>query len=133
MLLKPNDVLSIFDQHSIYKEYYPLLYWIFNSHNQKLCAIFVDCLFHFGEIILSQNLKNFSSDSTTSNKVFLKEYLNFNKMEGEHLMGSASFVKFIRIFDAKHFSNFKFAIYPISLIPQTYLQSACVLIVFNCF
>ena len=47
----------------------PILYNIGkNSNNIKIFLLFLDCLFHFSNIILKEN----------NNNLILKKYLNFN-------------------------------------------------------
>ena len=94
LFLRPNCILSMIT----YGKYYttPYLYNIGQTNSSKMIELFLDCMFHFGEILLnekkpidynvgwyndysSKDLDKINIDDLTSNhKTFIQTYLNFS-------------------------------------------------------
>ena len=75
LFLKPNMVLSIVNTDRKFShKHHPLLFTVGCTQNIKLFQLLLNCLIHFSETILGY-------DSETN--LFLKEYLNFNKCNGD--------------------------------------------------
>ena len=110
IFLKPNVIMSLIEpESSSYstKSNQLLLYWIAreSTYKFKLLHFFVECLFHYGEIILNEKFiennsnndsndnnsdSNSSSNKQENDKLFLTRYLNFKKTKG--VMSIATFV-----------------------------------------
>ena len=88
--LRPNCILSMLE----YCEYYTVPYFASISRKDhkasKIHSLFLDCLFHFGEILLNEKKplscnigcydefrKNKIDDIVSNHKLFIQKYLNF--------------------------------------------------------
>ena len=76
LFVKPSIIISMFVKE--HERDILLLYSICQSDNTKMILLFLDCLQHFGEIILGQKYNNNNDDSN----LFFKKYFNFNQCEG---------------------------------------------------
>ena len=90
LFLQPNLVLSIINGSSL--TYYPLLHSIGSHMNDKLWLLFLNCLIHFGIVILGENIEK-NSDENDINKSFLKKYINYNTYTSA-VIGYTIFVKY---------------------------------------
>ena len=88
-LLKPNIVCSVFRNELGYDV--PLLHSILSmdNHPGKICSLLLDGLFHYNDIILSHKL---TDNKEENKKLFLKQYLNFNKLKSP-IVSIYTFVK----------------------------------------
>ena len=102
LFLRPNCVFSIINNVSFeYPEFAPCLYKIlYNCNSEKMSLLYLDCLFHFGEILLNEkkplnyNVGRYSNSNSNSDngdnddhdentikvydKVYIQKYLNFS-------------------------------------------------------
>ena len=108
LFLRPNCILSMFT--CPYKTWVPLLYDVGATQSLKVFSLFLDCLFHFGEILLNEkipvnynkgcysnyNIYEYNADVTNNilknHKLFVQKYLNFNFGQYPSIQ-TASFVK----------------------------------------
>ena len=81
ILYRPNIVMTVIEK-DLEDEYYPLLLWTFLKRNVKLGSLCLESLFHFNDI-LGQNL---TENADENDKLFLKRYLNFNKLKGRRFI-----------------------------------------------
>ena len=104
LFLRPNCILSMINYYNA-----PYLYEAGRA-DLKMFELFLDCIFHFGEILLNEKkplnynvgcyenfdkLDNIKIDSCVSNhKSFVQKYLNFT-LGGRHCISSGQFVKYI--------------------------------------
>ena len=77
LILKPNVVLSYITSIQRYEIDYtvPLLYLIGLFQNNKMIELFLDCLFHYSDVILKQKYEKNNDDKHST--FWLKKYLNF--------------------------------------------------------
>ena len=98
LFLRPNCILSMFnDYHRS-----PYLYSIGKTRSLKLFELFLDCLFHFGEVLLNEKKPfrcnngcyekfNNNDDILLKHKLFIQKYFNFTF--GDEPSASTCFVK----------------------------------------
>ena len=75
ILLKPNIMINIIEKCAFYGQTIaPLLYHIGRNKNSKMFELFLDCLYHFGNVILDDtNNKNSKTDEKEKEKEKGKE------------------------------------------------------------
>ena len=85
--------------------YGPLLYYVGRKNSLKMFSLFLDCLFHFGEVLLNENKPNNCNigcyndyeyktmdDIVGKHKLFIQKYLNFS-LGGKECINEDAFVK----------------------------------------
>ena len=103
LFIRPNCILSMICKNKYGKEIVPLLHHILsNSTLLKAELLFLDCLFHFGEILLNEkkpencNIERYNTDdgyTNTIDKLYIQKYLNFGYGSDPYISES-SFVKY---------------------------------------
>ena len=94
LFLRPNCILSMINDHGLNYDttHTPCLYKIgFHENSSKMIELFLDCMFHFGEILLNEKkpiiynkgiYDDFSKDKIgniiSKHKTFVQMYLNFS-------------------------------------------------------
>ena len=72
LLVRPNLVFSLIEKDGSFVHG---LDFVGKIGHEKMMSLYLDCLFHFGEIVLNQKLNQPNSDSSP---LFLQKVLNFD-------------------------------------------------------
>ena len=107
LFCRPNCILSMINFEDDECGGGPYLYYVNESNSYKMSSLFLDCLFHFGEILLNEKKplncnigcyndfeKNKINSILSNQKVFVQKYLNFS-LGDEPSIGTLKFVKYI--------------------------------------
>ena len=90
LFFRPNCILSMINYNNFWGPI-PYLFDIVETKSSKMVSLFLDCLFHFGEIVLNESI-NKGGKKSKNNKLFVEKYLNFS-LGHDPITGTFNFVE----------------------------------------